>query len=351
MTPALILLAGLALAARAAAPERPAGLLLLLPAAGPQTGRTAAEIAKALKSKFKVESAVAPDTRDIQKAVDRLQAARAARIIAIPLVASSHSILMDQTRYLLGIRKEPSDEYLYRGKAPIGGAPIRRVRTAVPVALTPALDDHAVLIEIVAGNAAVETRDPARTNAILLVEAPKADAANPQWLGTIQSMAEKARQAAKLKGMKLLVLRDDVPQADREKDDRALRDAAKSLAREGKLVLLPLAMSGGAPSRRVARALNGIFAKISLKGIFPHARLVAWTEQMAEKGLLMPDMRMFNEDAGKKLSSPFVTRPAPLTVPAERPQANPPPPETPLESPETPSPEPSPTPPTQEKQP
>ena len=307
------------------------GLLLLLPPAGAQTGKAAAEIAKALAGKYKVESAVAPDTRDLQKAVDRLQAAKASKIIVVPLLENSHSVLMDQNRFLLGIRKEPSSDYLWRGKPPSGGAPIKRLKISVPMALTPALDDHPVMVEILAQNAKSEGRDPARENLILVVAAPKADADNSQWKGTFQLLADKVGAEGKFKSVKLVVLREDVPQQEREKDDRVLKGAAKPGGRGEKIIILPVTMRAGSPDRRFARALNGAFAKISSKAVFPHPRLTYWTEQMAEKGSLLPDMRMFKEDGGKRLSAPFVTRPPSVEVSAERPRANLPPPDTEIE--------------------
>ena len=179
-----------------------AGALLMLSGIGQDWAAAIADIRSALGKGFFLETATASDSKTLQAAVDRLQARSVKKIVALPMLLSSHSAEMDENRYLFGIREHPSAEFLASPHAHSGYSVIRRIKSKVPIVLANALDDHPVLAEILAARALAHSKDPSKEALVLVVPSVQGDLANSQWAGTIESLAAKVRRTTGFKSVR-----------------------------------------------------------------------------------------------------------------------------------------------------
>jgi len=154
-----ILFASLAFGAFAAE-RHPYGVLLLAHGGQQRWDDNVTELARAIDREVPVEVAFGMARRSaIQSAVDRLHARGVERIVAVPLFVSSHSSVIASIEYLLGLRDTapPELERFARmshghgnahGQHPVSAAEANGtepVKVAVPITMTPALNDHPVV--------------------------------------------------------------------------------------------------------------------------------------------------------------------------------------------------------------
>ncbi|MBI5210391.1 MAG: hypothetical protein HY927_10505 [Elusimicrobia bacterium] len=271
------------------------GGLLLVPAGGSEWSTVLAELRKSAPPGFAVESAEASNTRAIQASVDRLQAKRVKKIVAVPLLLSSHAADMDQNRYIFGVRQFPSADFQGGPHAHAGYSVTKRARSKVEMVLTQALDDHPTLAEIVADRAQAQSKDPAREAVILVAQASKTDIDNPQWSGTVQSLTDKVRKGTRFKSVQLFLLPFDAPQDERVKTETGLRAMVKGLAAGGTAIVVPLSLGTG-PERRLRKIFDGLFVKFSGKPVLPDKKIAGWVSESLESGAKLPDMRTFKKD-------------------------------------------------------
>lgn len=296
---AALLAAGAAVAtqgpAKPAWAKKPFGLLLIVPEGGRDLSSSLTDISKRLSKKFPMDSALSTDVRDIQKAVDRLLRKRVGKIVAVPLLLSSHSVEMDQNRYIFGIRRAPSGS-LISGRSRYGYAPLKRAKSKVPLILMPALDDHEIAAQVLAVKALGPSRDAEKEILIIVTEASEGNAGNTQWLGGIKALGERARSIAGFKEVHTFFLPTNVGQEERDKARREFRGLVRDLRRNGRVIVVPLSVTKGALHTILPKILDGTFAKIVKKGLLPDARIIPWVEESARKGAKLPDMRIFTEE-------------------------------------------------------
>lgn len=298
---ALLLLCALAASgARAApflaAPERAFGVLLLGQGGDHNWKEAQDKLGAALGPKFPLAFALGEaDPKALQAGIDALAARRVKKIVVIPLFVSSLSEALEQTRYLLGIRKEPSKAFL---SAPHShpGAPSGRVQSKVPLILTRALDDHDILVDILASRAKSLSRRPAKESLLLVGQGPSAKEASREWLSSEAALAEKVRRKGGFKSAQAAVLRLGLAQDEREKSEAELRALVKALRRAGEVIVVPLELTPGAVRSRVPKALDGLLYRWDGKTLLPDVRLARWVEASAQSGAKLPDMRTFKNE-------------------------------------------------------
>lgn len=223
------------------------------------------------------------DQRAIQKAVEKLEAKRVSKIVVIPLYLSSNSDVMDQTRFLFGIREYPVKEFVGRGSSIS-----RRVALKTPVVLGQALDDHAVVVEILASRALALARDAKKDGVFLVTPAPRAKEAREQLEHLGGLLAEKVRVKAGLSRAGAALL-----------DDKDLNKKVREFSRSGGTIVVSHALTPSEVERIVPRSLSGVFMRFNGKGtLLPDERLATWLQQTIAASAMLPDMRRFR-DAGR----------------------------------------------------
>jgi hypothetical protein len=296
------------------------GVLLLGVGAGRDWQDALAAMSKAFARQFPLEFAGdSADVRSIQEAVDRLEAARIKKLIVVPLYTASRSPLMEQTRFLFGIRKEPCPEFFTAAHLPSGYETVRRValRGRLPVVLTTAPDDDPLVVDILASRALKLSKHPDDEALVLVGLAPAAAPVDETVLGRgsrpkppsiedefgqlLSSLAERVRARGGFKSARSACLQPYAQhQSDRDQRDAALRGLVRELSRSQRVLVVAYAMSGGEAAPVITRALQGTFMRLNSQGLLPDDRMVRWVAQAIEKGAALPDMRVY-KDAGRPL--------------------------------------------------
>lgn len=299
--------------------EKPFGLLLL-GQGGDRDWKTAiAEVEKAAHNKYPFRFAAGlADRREIQAGIDALQAQRVRAIVIVPLFVSSYGEVMDQNRYLIGIRETPSKQLLEGAHGHASTQTSLRVKSKVPLVMTKALDDHPLLVDLLASRASALSRHPKDEALVLAAEAPADKADEREWNEAAAALAEKVRQKCGFAAARAYALRDEGKQSERDASEGGLVTLIKDLRRaHGKVVVVPLAMtSSQAAEMRLPRVLDGLFAKYDGRTILPDPRIAQWVEQSALPAAKLPDMRLFKDAGRAGLTPQGMSQPSGLTHPA-----------------------------------
>lgn len=265
------------------------GLLLLTADGSRELGASL----KSLGSDFHIEQAPLPDTKALQKAVIKLEGKKVKKIVALPLFISNHATAMDQLRYLLGIRREPSRLYLTGPHAHAGDKPVKRVKSKLPLVLAPALDDQPLAAEILAELAKKISRNPAEECLLVLITAGPGDTENSQWTAAMASVAEAARRRGGFRKARPFVLSAGLSPEQRDKSRRELRKLTGELKREGKVI----AVSWSETPDAVAKDFfEGDFITLSPLQLTANPKIADWARDAALKAARLPDMRTFKDD-------------------------------------------------------
>lgn len=129
------------------------------------------------------------DPRSIQAAVDRLERREITEIAVIPLFISSHSPIIGNFRYVLGLQAELARTTRLRH--------LDRVSSRTTFRFGAAMDAHPLVSEILLERALAVTTDPAATSVVLIAHGPnddgeRADQAQPRPHGALARPAGDA---------------------------------------------------------------------------------------------------------------------------------------------------------------
>lgn len=280
----------------------PFGVLLLGHGGARQWNAAVEGVRKSLDSKFPVEIAFGmADPGAIQRGLDKLDARKVKKVVVVPLFVSSRSEVMEQTRYVLGMRREPSREFVEAPHAHMGHVVVKRVRSKLPLVLTAALDDHPVVADILSDRARAMSRDPSKESVVLVGHGPLKEEDNAEWLAAMERLGGLLRRRGGFAAVRAATLRDDSPPSVRREADRILREMVGALSLRGKVLVIPHLISQGGIERHIPRSLEGLFYAWTGKTLLPDHRIARWVEERALEGAGRPDMRQY-KDAGKALA-------------------------------------------------
>ena len=277
------------------------GILLLAHGGSAEWNARVTDLAAQADKRRPTEVAFGMATRvNIQSAVDRLVARGVTEIVAVPLFVSSWSSVITSTEYLLGLRAEAPAALAAYAKmnhaqpatgatnghdghaAPADGA--TPVKSPVPIRMTPALNDHPIVADILASRARSISRTPEQEAVVIVAHGPNEDEDNQRWLTDIGSLADRIRGSERFASIDFLTLRDDAPQPVRDQATADLREVVVKRAQEGRRVLIiPLLISFGGIDRGLRERLDGFTYTMPDMGLVPDDRLVTWVLAMAER--------------------------------------------------------------------
>lgn len=277
------------------------GILLLAHGGAPEWNAQVSAIAESLDAK--VPTAVSlgmADAEAMQQGVAALEKRRCRKIVVVPLFINSSSEVMQQTRYALGIDEKPSEVMRlaleHAGHAHGGHHAmfsLKRVKSRTPLAITPALDDHPIVAEVLYERAKGLSRSASGETVVLVGHGPVDDDSNKVWLRTIRSLAESIKERGRFKAVVGVTLRDDAPKSVRDAAVAALRDTVSRAAIDSKVIVVPYLIARGGIEEKVAAALKGLSYAWDGKTICPHPKIVQWVAQTAAAGAKLEDMRRF----------------------------------------------------------
>ncbi|MBI5200996.1 MAG: hypothetical protein HY925_05375 [Elusimicrobia bacterium] len=286
------------------------GVLLL----GGAEGRSVGALRGGLDKKYPVEFAFGlGDPKEIQRAIDRLTARSVKKLVAVPLVLDSESPGIEETQYVLGIRKEPSAPFFQGPHSHSGSAIVKRAKTKLPVVMTGGLDDHPLVAEILAARAKKMSERPERERIVLVAKGSSSDALNEMTERRLAALAKRVRELGRFSDAQAFVLRDDAGAPRPKKDkpiaavvrdaDKKLRDAVSALSRGGRVILLVHQLTPDGFERRIRKLLDGRFFIMNSDGLMLDPRLSKWVEAKVTESLDRPDMRQY-KDEGRKVPYP-----------------------------------------------
>jgi len=268
------------------------GILLLAHGGSAEWNTRVTELAARIDRTKPTEVAFGMATRaNIQAAIDRLASRGVTEIVAVPLFVSSWSSVMMATEYLLGQRAEAPaalaafakmNHAAHEGHTAQGDG-TTPVKSPVPVRITPALNDHPIVAEILVSRARAISRNPEQEAVVIVAHGPNGDDENRRWLADMRSLAERIGKTEKFASIEYLTLRDDAPKPVRDQATAELRAVITRRAAAGQRVLVvPLLISFGGIERGLRERLEGLTYTMAASGLMPDDRLATWVLAMAE---------------------------------------------------------------------
>src|SRR5262249_53075915 len=215
-------------------------------------------------------------------------------IAAVPLFVSSYSSVVTSTEYLLGLRAEaPADLHVFAhmnhgghgataSTAAPASDPTTPITCTVPIKMTAALDDHALVAEILADRARALSTDPSREVVILVAHGPNDDAENARWLANMRSLASRMPNASTFARIDVLTVRDDASEEVRKQatsDFRGLVEHAR--AENRRALVVPLLLSFGGIEAGIRTRLEGLDYAMSDQALLPDPRIARWIVESA----------------------------------------------------------------------
>jgi sirohydrochlorin cobaltochelatase len=227
------------------------------------------------------------NTHRFQDAVDGLVARGAHRIVIIPMFVSSHSGHIEQIRYLAGLTDSLDDEMKHH----LGMAGITRSTKAVPMRVTPALDDAAELAMVLADHALRLSQDPRRDALFLIGHGPNSAEDHASWMENLRVVADNVQRATSFRDVKVGLVRDDAPPAVRAEAVRQIRETIRlQYALTGRpVVVVPILVSSGSVSTaKIPADLADLPVRYDAEPLLPHPAMARWIERRARSSELVP---------------------------------------------------------------
>ena len=278
------------------------GILLLAHGGKPAWNARVNELAAQIDKRKPTEVAFGMATRaNIQAAVDRLVARGVTDIAAVPLFVSSWSSVITSTEYLLGQRSEAPPQLASYAKMSHGQGRATTsaheghgahavadgttpVKSSVPVRMTPALNDHPIVAEILASRARSIGRTPAAEALVIVAHGPNEEEDNRKWLADMESLSRRVAAVETFASIDYLTVRDDAPKPIKDRATAELRGLVEKHTAAGRRVLIvPLLISFGGIEKGIRERLDGLRYEMASAGLMPDDRLATWVLAMAER--------------------------------------------------------------------
>lgn len=293
---ALLVLA-VSLAPRAATGET--GILLMAHGGSAEWNARVAELAATIDKTMPTEVAFGMATRaNLQAAVDKLVARRVSDIVAVPLFVSSWSSVITSTEFLLGQRAVAPPALAafarmshgsgkgtdpHAGHSPTSAEDgMKPVTSPVKIRMTPALNDHPIVAEILATRAGAIGKEPAGEALVIVAHGPNDEEDNRRWVADLRSLAQQLESKSGYASIDYLTVRDDAPKPVWEQAKAELRGVVQKRTAEGKRVLIvPLLIAFGGIEKGLRDRLEGLTYTMAPSGLMPDERLATWVLQMA----------------------------------------------------------------------
>lgn len=213
------------------------------------------------------------DAESIQAAVDRLERRGVKEIAVIPLFVSSHSPIIGNFRYILGLQAELAKTTRLRH--------LDRVSSAARFRFAGAMDAHPLVSEIVLERALAATADPSMTSVILIAHGPNDEEENRLWLRDMEVHGRFLRERGGFQSVAVLTHRNDAPAPVKAEARAAFRQQVAEAAQGGIAVVVPLLLSAGGIEAEVEADLNGLAYRFA-KPLMPHPNIERWVKARAQ---------------------------------------------------------------------
>lgn len=235
----------------------------------------------------------------IQKAVASLEAEKVDRIIVIPLFISTHSPILRQAEFLLGLRDELADAPMpvmhytdefeemsgiemdesHKMHNMLFPPTLNPIKIHTPVQFTNALDDHPIVAAILRDRILALSENPENETVVLAAHGPNGEEDNTEWVKGMESLAAQIQQSQNKEELKIfrnilaLTVRDDAPKPVHDQAKAHLRALVRQGNCSGNVIVIPVFLSPGGREKSVAQRLEGLDFKWSGETLLPDDRL------------------------------------------------------------------------------
>jgi len=232
-------------------------------------------VVKALDPKYPTEVAFGmAEPPTIQAAIARLEKRGVTRIAAVPLFVSSHSPIIGNTAYILGLSDRLA-KYTSLKTLP-------RAEVKAKVAMSAALDAHPLVSEILLDRARALTDTPNATAVVLIAHGPNAEEENQLWLKEMATHAAYLREKGGFTAVEVLTHRNDASAEIKAKARTEFRTKVSANGKTSKVAVVPLLMSEGGVEGQVQGDLDGLPHAFGAP-LLPHPNIAKWVETQAQE--------------------------------------------------------------------
>lgn len=209
----------------------------------------------------------------IQAGIKRLEKRGVTRIAAIPLFVSSHSPIIGNTRYILGLQDTLAKHTSL--------TTLPRAETTSQIGMSAALDAHPLVSEILLDRARALTNEPGETAVVLIAHGPNAEEENRLWLKEMAAHAAFLRDKGGFTAVEVLTHRNDASPETKAKARAEFRTKVSANGKTNKVAVVPLLMSAGGIEGQVQGDLDGIPHAFGAP-LLPHPNIARWVEAEAQ---------------------------------------------------------------------
>lgn len=239
--------------------------------------RNVEQLARSLDAQRPTEVAFGmADPVAIQAAVDRLARRGITRIAVVPLFVSSHSPIIGNSRYILGLQPTLAKTTRLRH--------LDRLSSAAQFRFGGAMDAHPLISEILLERALAVTADPSATSVVLIAHGPNDDEENRLWLRDMDAHSRFLRERGRFRDVAVLTHRNDAPAAVKAEARAAFRRRVAEAAGSGAVVVVPLLLSAGGIEAEVEADLAGLTYRFA-QPLMPHPNIERWVRAQADAQL------------------------------------------------------------------
>lgn len=218
-------------------------------------------------------------SQHVQQALDELTAAGAERIVVVPALSSSASDdQLRQWQYMFGLTDDP------------GYLQTPRVVTKAGITWTPALEDHPLVIDMIADYARELSTDPRKELVILVSHGPTLEADNARNLALLGRIAARLKERDGYSDVRVMSMQNDAPVDIRRANGLTLRRYVEDANRDGKRVIIVTNLqSPRSIQHQVEADISGTDYVFNTKGLVQHPNYARWVEAMAVAATSGPD--------------------------------------------------------------
>ena len=148
--------------------------------------------------------------------------------------------------------------------------------------MTPALNDHPIVADILASRARAISRDPANEALIIVAHGPNEEVDNRRWLADMGSLTARIKQTERFGSYGSFTLRDDAAKPVRDAATAHLRGIVQRELTAGRRVLIvPLLISFRGIERGLRERLDDLTYTMAQAALMPDDRLATWVLTVA----------------------------------------------------------------------
>ncbi|MBX2942002.1 MAG: hypothetical protein KF860_06625 [Cyclobacteriaceae bacterium] len=262
--------------------------------------------------------------RTMQASIDKLEGMGVNKIVVIPLFISSHSFIIRQSEYLLGLREELADPPMVMDHSmePTASAntqshgsdshammghtqaaqpasdhsmhdqkmTLERLHTKSKIIFTKPLDDHPIVANIIFQRINELSKNPSNEMVILVGHGPNPEEDNKKWVADMESVSDQVRtlqkKSKKVSKMILAVtVRDDADPDIYNQAKENLRNLVVQGGKQGDVIVVPLFLSRGGAEQKIITRLEGLTYLWNGHTLLPDPRISDFINQSVANAL------------------------------------------------------------------